>query len=454
MKVLLSTHVFLPEFSGGTETLVHGVALALTQRGHTVVVVTGYPPSPEMEAGDRFDEYEVDSIRVVRYKCGRTLPGLETNTVRLQYVNRSFETGFRRLMDEFAPDVVHFHHLQRLSITAVDVCREKGTPAFLTATDYWYICVTQTLLLNDGRICDGPAHDAANCLKHLAAMRPKSSWAARTLSYVPTSAVGVGMSWLKRPQKRYSGQLGNAQALAQRGKAIADRLLLLDKMFVPTKFTQTVMERNGLRGGRFRVLPFGVRTQGYNRRIRRAADGVLVLGFIGTLLPHKGLHVLLEAMKRLPGTSRVELKVYGSAPEEGTQYALDMRMRASGDSRIAFCGTFENPGIADVLDGMDVLVIPSLWHENMPLVALSAQAAGCPLVASDIGGLSDVVAHGENGLLFAPGSSAELAEVILRLSADDDLLARLSSQAVTPMDTECYVDELEAEYRDACERLN
>jgi glycosyltransferase involved in cell wall biosynthesis len=131
-----------------------------------------------------------------------------------------------------------------------------------------------------------------------------------------------------------------------------------------------------------------------------------------------------------------------------------MQQRASGDSRIAFCGTFENPDIANVLDGMDVLVIPSLWHENMPLVALSAQAAGCPLVASDIGGLSDVVAHGENGLLFAPGSSAQLAEVISRLLADDDLLARLSTQAVTPMDTERYVDELEAEYRHACARPN
>jgi glycosyltransferase involved in cell wall biosynthesis len=284
-------------------------------------------------------------------------------------------------------------------------------------------------------------------------MRPTGSWATRALRYVPTSVVGVGMSWLKNTQTNLPGQLGNAQALAQRGAAIADRLLMLDRIFVPTAFTQAVMEKNGLRDARFRVLPFGLRTQGYNRRIRRPADGALVLGFIGSLLPHKGLHVLLEAMKRLPGTSRVTLKVYGSAPEEGTQYALDLRKIASGESRIAFCGTFGNRHIADVLDGIDVLVIPSLWHENMPLVALSAQAAGCPLVASDIGGMSDVVVHGKNGLLFARGSSVELAELIVRLSADDGLLARLSSQAISPTDTESYVDELEAEYRLACERM-
>jgi glycosyltransferase involved in cell wall biosynthesis len=100
------------------------------------------------------------------------------------------------------------------------------------------------------------------------------------------------------------------------------------------------------------------------------------------------------------------------------------------------------------------LVVPSLWHENMPLVSLSAQAAACPLIASDIGGLSDVVAHERNGLLFTPGSSAELAELITRVLTEDDLLSRLSSQAVHPLDMEHYVEELETEYRHACERLN
>ena len=107
-----------------------------------------------------------------------------------------------------------------------------------------------------------------------------------------------------------------------------------------------------------------------------------------------------------------------------------------------------------VLDGIDALVIPSLWHENMPLVSLSAQAAGCPIVASDVGGIADVVEDGKNGLLFARGSSAELAELILRLLDDDELLPRLSSQAISPTDIEPYIDDLEAEYRRACERLN
>jgi len=80
---------------------------------------------------------------------------------------------------------------------------------------------------------------------------------------------------------------------------------------------------------------------------------------------------------------------------------------------------------------------------------LSAQAAGCPLIASDIGGLSDIVAHERNGLLFKPGSAGQLRDRILRLLTDADLLKRLSAAAITPLNIDQYVDALDVEYRQA-----
>jgi glycosyltransferase involved in cell wall biosynthesis len=452
LRIILTTHVFLPDFRGGTETLVHDVARTLLRHGHEVIVVTGHPSTAAQDSGDRFDDYAVDSIRVARYRApGRGEPGAGAAATR--YIDLGFETAFRRLMREFDPDVVHFHHLKRLSVTAVDVCREARTPALLTVTDYWYVCPTQTLMLTDGRTCGGPEQDGANCLMHIATMNHRSDWATRVLSYMPASVIGAGMSALKSIETSFGGRAGDVQALAQRRDAIAERLSKLDRIFVPTRFTQDVMQKNGIVADRFRVLPFALGTEGYTKRVRRIGNGPLVLGFVGSLAPHKGVHVLLQAMKLLADTSRVELKVYGSAPAEADDYELGVRRVASADSRISFCGTFENRRMAEILDGLDALVIPSLWHENMPLIALSAQAAGCPLVASDVGGLADVVTHDKNGLVFAPGSSSELAELILRL-LDDDLLARLSSHAIPPTDIEHYVGELELEYRGACERAN
>ena len=89
-----------------------------------------------------------------------------------------------------------------------------------------------------------------------------------------------------------------------------------------------------------------------------------------------------------------------------------------------------------------MLVIPSLWYENTPLVIYSAQAAACPVIASNLPGLAAVVVHEHNGLLFEPGNAALLAQQLSRLIDEDELLQRLSHNAHPPKTTATYVDEL------------
>jgi glycosyltransferase involved in cell wall biosynthesis len=452
MKILLTTHVFLPEHFGGTETLVHGVALALKQRGHKVTVVTGYPEKDKLGDINQFDEYEVDSIRVIRFRHGRTALGDQGSVMRNDYDNPVFEARFRQLLVEIEPDVVHFHHLERLSIKAVDACKERKIPAFLTATDFWYVCPTHTLLLPNGKMCGGPANGGANCLKHVTSIsQPK--WVTGIVNSLPTGAVEGIMYGLKRTKRKLSGRVGDVQALARRREVIGARLLLLERIFVATRHAQKMLETAGIKGGKFRVLPFGIKNYGYVKRIRQRTDKPLVLGFIGSFLHHKGLHVLVQASRLLPADAAVKIKIYGKSPVGESDYVKALHLLAQGDERIEFCGTFENARMPAILDGIDALAIPSLWHENMPLVSLSAQAAGCPLIASDIGGLSDIVDSGKNGLLFSTGSASGLAQMIMRLLDDHDLLEQLSGAAVPAMDIDQYVDELELEYRESVGRL-
>lgn len=453
MRIILTTHLFLPECSGGTETLVHGIATTLKQKGHAVLVVTGCDERNPASTGDCFDEYTYDAIRVIRFR--RRLVSVERpgNPMRNDYDNLEFENGFRRLLNEFAPDVVHFHHLGRLSIRVIDACRQQQIPAFLTATDFWSICPHQALLLPDGKICDGPVMGGANCLKHVVALS-QSKRVSSMVDLVPLRALGLVLGTLKHTAAELPGTLGVTQALAKRGKMIADRLPLLERIFVPTAHAQATLEKNGIANGNFRVLPFGLKDHRYVKRVR-ARPGKdlgknLVLGFIGQFLPHKGLHVLMEALRLLPKDCPVEIKVYAKLPPSETQYVQDFFAQMQEDARVKYEGTFENEKIPEVLDKIDALVIPSIWHENMPLVSLSAQAAGCPLIASNVGGLSDIVSHGTNGLLFQPGSARELRDNIMQLlTTDDDMLYRLSKASITPRSLTQYVDSLESEYRQA-----
>ena len=94
---------------------------------------------------------------------------------------------------------------------------------------------------------------------------------------------------------------------------------------------------------------------------------------------------------------------------------------------VRFMGTFPPEKMRDVLDEIDVLVIPSRWYENSPLVLLNALASHTPVIVSDVAGMTEFVRDGVNGYAFARGDAAALAQVLRRIDADRDALRALSA---------------------------
>jgi glycosyltransferase involved in cell wall biosynthesis len=206
---------------------------------------------------------------------------------------------------------------------------------------------------------------------------------------------------------------------------------------------RATLERSGLDASRLMYCPYGIEVPA-TVAPRTTAPGLRV-GFIGTLAPVKGAHVLLEAVRLLPELN-IRVLIYGQEADSA-DYALGLRQLAQGDHRVEFLGTFANDQIGLILAQMDVLVVPSVWVENTPLVVYSAQAAGCPIIASDVGGISEVVTHEDNGLLFPTGDTRQLALSLARLAGDRALLAQLSRRARPPKPMSVYVEELIAVYR-------
>jgi glycosyltransferase involved in cell wall biosynthesis len=138
----------------------------------------------------------------------------------------------------------------------------------------------------------------------------------------------------------------------------------------------------------------------------RRAGPRLRFGYIGTLAPHKGLHVLLDAFRQLDHPE-ASLDVFGN-PAIQPAYVARLQQSAASDSRIRFGGGFPEGGQAQALAAIDVLVIPSLWWENSPLTALEALCAGLPVIASRTGGVPELIADGDTGVLVTPGDVREL----------------------------------------------
>jgi glycosyltransferase involved in cell wall biosynthesis len=154
---------------------------------------------------------------------------------------------------------------------------------------------------------------------------------------------------------------------------------------------------------------------------------------------------LIDAFRGIEDND-AELQIYGNE-EQFPEYSRSLRRAAAGDGRIRFRGTFPREEIGRVLAETDVLVMPSLWYENSPLMLLFALRSGTPVVAGDVGGLSEFIRDGENGCLFATGSVEGLRNALKRFVEDGSLLERMASAETNVKSIEEHSAEIESIYR-------
>jgi glycosyltransferase involved in cell wall biosynthesis len=171
-----------------------------------------------------------------------------------------------------------------------------------------------------------------------------------------------------------------------------------------------------------------------------------VLVFAGRLGPQKALGVLLEALAEVPD---ITLVVAGDGPERA---ALEARARELGiDGRVSFLGAVPRERVLRLFGAGDATVLSSAW-ENFPHTVVEALAVGCPVIATAVGGVPEVVTDGDNGLLVAPGDAHALGAAIARFFGDAELRARLAAAApasVAGYSEDAVFSAIEAELRRA-----
>ena len=158
--------------------------------------------------------------------------------------------------------------------------------------------------------------------------------------------------------------------------------------------------------------------------------------------------MLVRAFKAFAGNK--ELLLYGS-PGPGAPYYEKLVELCDGDRSVIFAGTFPETELGKRLSEIDVLVIPSRWHENSPLVMLYALATKTPLIVSAVKGMTEFVRNGENGLTFKRGSLADLTGVMEKLMKNPKTIEDFSRQADYRKTVSDHVDEIESLYQEIVE---
>jgi glycosyltransferase involved in cell wall biosynthesis/GT2 family glycosyltransferase len=428
-RVLHLVHGWPPWNSAGTE--MYAAWLARRQAQHREVTAYSRIADPARDKGDAVELLDEGvRVRLMVNNFTQRDP-LSRNAL----YDRRLTADFARVLDEFNPRLLHVHHLAGHAASLVDAAARRGIPIVFQIQDWWLACARVNLLDVHRQLCSGPAPGkCASCLP---------------LTGLPPAP------------------LLNRLLYAARLRLMRRVLRKADVFVMGSRFIhESLLGLGFLRPeDPVRVIPYGVETgveiepagQRFARPPRTPGTP-LHFGVIGSIQPHKGIHVAAAAFAGID-PARARLTVWGN-PGVDPAYTREVEaLRGSGAVEIR--PPFPEERKAEVFAELDALIMPSIGLESFGLVAREALHHGVPVLAGDRGALSELWAEGETGgALFTPEDPAALRAWIERLIADPGQLDRWAAATLPVKGFALHADEIEAVYervlakRSATDRLD
>ena len=378
MKITYLVHQFFPEYFTGTEKFILKMSSMMQKAGHSVRVITY-----SFQEESLFDKSVSDIIyREYAYKGVPVIAMRHKETHKYLHLILG-NTGMASMVEYFTsiekPDIVHVGHPMRINefITAY---KSMGVPYIITLTDFWLICPRVNLVNLRDDLCAGP--EGAKTCKNLCPDLPY---------HLVVERLGIARGILEGAQKVIS----------------------------PSKFLADIFKKE-LENIDITVINHGMSNGEIKQNNRKYEKGdKLIFCYAGTLDLHKGIHILIDAFKKVK-THNAILKIYGSG--YNPEFVNKLYDMAKNDKRIEFCNVFPEGNFGDVFSNVDVVIVPSKWYENYPLILHEALVCNVPVIASNVGGMAEKIKDGVNGFTFQIGDAHNLRKVIEKVAADAEIL--------------------------------
>ena len=369
MRILLVHQLYYPNMVGGAEYSVQTLAEGLTALGHEVVVVcTRKANGVHVTSHEGVKVYQVGLKNVYWPFDGHNHQLLKPLAHALNAYNPLMAREVAQIIEKEVPDVVHTHNLGGFSAATWRAIEQFDVPLVHTLRDYSLLCPRNAF--TSGHACESPC-------------------------------------WTCRP-------------------FAMPRRACTDAVDVVVGVSQYTLDRH-LDWGYFKTTP-------YRAVIHNAYDvpegdrvslgkphDVLRLGFLGGLTRRKGFGFVLKTLAAADHTW--ELYIGGRTESD---YVRDLRARYESP-HLHFLG-YVNP--ADFFKTIDVLLVPSLWPEPFGRIVVEAYTHGVPVIASNRGGLREIVKDGQVGFTFDPNHPSKMIECIRKFEENGSLLKRMQQAVI------------------------
>jgi glycosyltransferase involved in cell wall biosynthesis len=474
---------------GGANGYMQGLALALAARGHRVSTISSgnlhlaAPGRPRARGPLRLWRYnDWQGIHSYEFVNAPVLsPSLHQFREPMGEVSAPhLEAAFDALLEELAPDAVHFQNLEGFSVGCVDAARRRA-PVVCSLHNYHTICPQVYLMQGNRRPCLDyeNGHACARCIT-----TPKPNvWIDRTLRTDPHAGsdgpfdpgpppapplrirIGRGLARLRRawraapivPVAPVLTPLTNSvtpeppsslppNAYAERRAAMVSMLSACDAVLAVSDFVRRRFAATGVDESVLRTMHIGSRAADFPRESPAPRPGGPVrLLFLGYNNYYKGLPMLADALELLPDEvlARISLSAHVIGAPAARKRLSPLRTRLAA---LTIREGYRFEDIPNLAAAHDAGLVTSVWWDNGPQTVFEFFGCGLPVIAADIGGIPDFVRHAENGLLFRAGDRDDLSRTLREVAAEPELLSRLAAGVRPPKSMAYHAEEVESLY--------
>jgi glycosyltransferase involved in cell wall biosynthesis len=401
MKIVQANKFFYPK--GGADKYFLDLSERLARDGDTVIP---FAMADKHNLATPWKEYFSPHIDYHR-------PSQAVRAARRLIWNRAAAKKFGQLLDDTKPDIIHVHNIyHQLSPAILIEAKKRQLPVVMTLHDYKLICPNY-LMFTHGHNCD-------RCLRG-------NYWPClfnNCYRSYPRSALAAFESfWHQRIWHVYRDNV--------------------DRFISPSIYLRDLMVKAGWPAEKIIVLTNPAPDY------QPQPDGKNLL-YIGRLSPEKGVDVLLKAVAATADKLDIVGDGHAAAALKRLSAALDL------EKQVTFHGFLSGAKLEKLKQQAKAIIIPSLWAENMPLVLLEALSYGKLVIASDGGGIPELITDGQTGFLVPPGKIEPLVKKIKALNQilpeERQRIAQNIATRITPLNWYNHQQHLKLIYQGLVEK--
>jgi len=377
MRVAVISNFFPPDFVGGAEIYAYRVAKELAKMGIDVSVVTSTKGKREV--------LELDGMKVYRVTKPLPLQRITGNLFGYNFNPSSYH--IKTTLNEINPDIIHIHNINS-TIMFYPLVRFLNSRVLVHVHDHWPICYAGTLYnMKMSKYCDD---DCINCAF--------------------------------RPGFRIAGNIN----LRFREKLIAQFEKKVDLFITPSNYLrEKLIEKGFLKGDKIMHIPLGLDLGEFTPGLG-TQNGSNIL-FVGRLASYKNPSLIIRILPKILKSMDCKYQIVGKGPEK--QKLKDLSIKLGVENHVEMYEGLKTPELVEKIRSANVLVVPSVWHENSPVVIYEALACGTPPIVSNLGGPKELIDEGKSGFAIDPLNEDGWTKAILSFLGNRQLMQSMRIEA-------------------------